>query len=232
MGSGMEAQLKCGICLEIFTDPYSLPCMHKFCKECIEGHLDRASSAACPLCANPTWRRQLAPDHTLAGVVNVYKASQQGGCSGGGGGSGAGSGSAAPVPAAVAASSGGGETWLESGHVWLGQRLRRFFDRDSVGDQVSDARCVKWLPADAANDEPALWHVQHDDGDEEDLEEHEMREAIAAHAAKRRFSMEWKVGGHPWIRERVRRYFHGHAVDATVERWLPKAAGRPSFRRR
>ncbi len=31
---------------------------------------------------------------------------------------------------------------------------------------------VAWLPAEG--DDPALWHVEHDDGDEEDLEEHEV----------------------------------------------------------
>ena len=36
---------------------------------------------------------------------------------------------------------------------------------------------TRYLPADG--EDPALWHVLHDDGDEEDLEEGELLEAIA-----------------------------------------------------
>ena len=36
---------------------------------------------------------------------------------------------------------------------------------------------TRYLPADG--EDPALWHVLHDDGDEEDLEQGELLEAIA-----------------------------------------------------
>ena len=36
--------------------------------------------------------------------------------------------------------------------------------------------------------EPALWHVLHDDGDEEDLEEFEMQEVLLARQAARSFA--------------------------------------------
>ena len=42
--------------------------------------------------------------------------------------------------------------------------MRRFFD-----EQPSDGHVSRWLPAAAG--EPALFHVLHDDGDEEDLDE-------------------------------------------------------------
>jgi hypothetical protein len=60
-------------------------------------------------------------------------------------------------------------TWQTSGHEWLRRRVCRFGVCGTV---------VKWSPAEA--DDFALWHVVHDDGDKEDLEEYEMVEALAA----------------------------------------------------
>ncbi len=58
----------------------------------------------------------------------------------------------------------------------MGQRIARRFGKTVVLGTVT-----KWLAADEATGEPALFHAVHDDGDEEDLEEDEAREALAAH---------------------------------------------------
>ena len=43
--------LKCGICLELFQDPRSLPCLHTFCRECIQRSLNEENrSLECPVC--------------------------------------------------------------------------------------------------------------------------------------------------------------------------------------
>ena len=63
------------------------------------------------------------------------------------------------------------EAWLDGGHKWIGQRLTRKFPTG-----LSSATVTKWLPA--AGRDAALWHVKHDDGDEEDLEEHEVEAAL------------------------------------------------------
>ena len=43
--------LKCGICLELFLDPRSLPCLHTFCRECIQRSLNEENhSLKCPVC--------------------------------------------------------------------------------------------------------------------------------------------------------------------------------------
>ena len=43
--------LKCGVCLELFQDPRSLPCLHTFCRECIQRSLnDENHSLKCPVC--------------------------------------------------------------------------------------------------------------------------------------------------------------------------------------
>ena len=49
----MEESLKCGICLDLFQDPRSLPCLHMytFCRECIQRSLNEENhSLKCPVC--------------------------------------------------------------------------------------------------------------------------------------------------------------------------------------
>ena len=67
--------------------------------------------------------------------------------------------------------------WQTAGHEWIGHRLLRVFERRSIGATVT-----RWAPEDG--DDPALWHVEHDDGDEEDLEHHEVEKALAAAYAR------------------------------------------------
>ena len=44
-------ELECGICLELFQDPRSLPCLHTFCRECIQRSLNETDhSLKCPVC--------------------------------------------------------------------------------------------------------------------------------------------------------------------------------------
>ena len=48
-----EVDLKCAVCLELFTEPKVLPCCHTFCKKCLEGILEKAEEKeklVCPQC--------------------------------------------------------------------------------------------------------------------------------------------------------------------------------------
>ena len=47
---GIEDDLKCGTCLELFRDPRSLPCLHTFCLECIKRTINGNNTFKCPLC--------------------------------------------------------------------------------------------------------------------------------------------------------------------------------------
>ncbi|XP_068579428.1 E3 ubiquitin-protein ligase TRIM39-like [Cebidichthys violaceus] len=44
-----EDQFLCSICLDVFTDPVTIPCGHNFCKTCITQHLDNVRYQ-CPNC--------------------------------------------------------------------------------------------------------------------------------------------------------------------------------------
>ncbi|XP_047431897.1 zinc-binding protein A33-like [Mugil cephalus] len=45
-----EDQVRCSICLDVFTDPVSTSCGHNFCKHCITQHWDTTDIYKCPLC--------------------------------------------------------------------------------------------------------------------------------------------------------------------------------------
>jgi len=68
--------------------------------------------------------------------------------------------------------------WVESGHRWIGQRITRDF-----GEYGTNTGIIKaWVPAgEDTSIEPALWHVEYDDGDDEDLEAHEVHAALELH---------------------------------------------------
>ncbi|TKS90465.1 Nuclear factor 7, ovary [Collichthys lucidus] len=45
-----EDQLLCGICLDVFTAPVTLPCGHNFCRNCITQHWSTRVQCQCPSC--------------------------------------------------------------------------------------------------------------------------------------------------------------------------------------
>eukprot|EP00965_Chrysotila_dentata_P192973 6175472-Pleurochrysis_carterae.AAC.4 len=67
----------------------------------------------------------------------------------------------------------GTEDWLTEGHEWLGKRVARTF-----GEGIAVGTIVGWLPENEAEGDPALFHVLHDDLDEEDLEGYEVEAAF------------------------------------------------------
>ena len=53
LAKNLEKELECAVCLEQFKDPKVLPCLHSFCKICLEGLVDRKRNAwklICPSC--------------------------------------------------------------------------------------------------------------------------------------------------------------------------------------
>lgn len=68
------------------------------------------------------------------------------------------------------------ESWLDEGHEWLGKRVARPFGKT----KVFLGKITKWIPPDPEAGDGPLFHVVHDDGDEEDLEDFEARFLLPA----------------------------------------------------
>ncbi|XP_030282094.1 E3 ubiquitin-protein ligase TRIM21-like [Sparus aurata] len=52
-----EDQFLCSICLDVFTDPVTIPCGHNFCKTCITQHWDINVPCQCPNCKTTFYTR-------------------------------------------------------------------------------------------------------------------------------------------------------------------------------
>ncbi|XP_074479447.1 E3 ubiquitin-protein ligase TRIM39-like [Sebastes fasciatus] len=73
----LEEQFQCCICLDIYTDPASIPCGHNFCLDCIDGFWDTKTKYECPLCKETFRKRpQLRINHGYAEIIDIYKRSQ------------------------------------------------------------------------------------------------------------------------------------------------------------
>ncbi|XP_074490141.1 uncharacterized protein LOC141766864 [Sebastes fasciatus] len=62
-----EDQFLCSICLDVFTDPVTIPCGHNFCKTCITQHWD--IKVQCPNCKEVFNNRPELRVNTLISVV-------------------------------------------------------------------------------------------------------------------------------------------------------------------
>ena len=65
------------------------------------------------------------------------------------------------------------DDWQRTGSEWVGKQVTREFQGTFATGTVT-----KWLPAGPGPEDFAMWHVVHQDGDEEDLEEREVIQAI------------------------------------------------------
>ena len=75
----LEEQLTCAICLDLYTNPKTLPCLHSFCQKCLEGlPLDPQGDnyfISCPTCRHRTQLPQPtgAADFPAAFQINNLK---------------------------------------------------------------------------------------------------------------------------------------------------------------
>ena len=113
-----------------------------------------------------------------------------------------------------------------AGREWVGKAAVRVFGGVRVGGVVT-----QWLPG--RRGAPSLWHMVHDDGDEEDLDEAEAREALslalalqgtpatAAAPAGRKPAPKWSWSTeHAWVGKRVVRVFDGEPTGGVIAKWL------------
>ncbi|KAF7706560.1 E3 ubiquitin-protein ligase TRIM39-like [Silurus meridionalis] len=69
-----EEQLLCPICLDVFTDPFTTPCGHNFCKSCLTQCWEKSQDLYCPLCKEKiTKKPKLKINTTLREVADHFK---------------------------------------------------------------------------------------------------------------------------------------------------------------
>ncbi|KAI4904110.1 hypothetical protein NFI96_028577, partial [Prochilodus magdalenae] len=73
-----EDQLRCSICLDVFTDPVTTPCGHNFCLVCLSECWDSSSHYQCRVCKMEfTQRPQLSVNTFISGLAAQFKKSVQ-----------------------------------------------------------------------------------------------------------------------------------------------------------
>ncbi|XP_074531304.1 zinc-binding protein A33 [Halichoeres trimaculatus] len=72
----LAQELTCPICLELFTDPVSLPCGHIYCLACLQTMGDGLDQHSCPECqAEYTESSALVRSFKMCSIIETYKAS-------------------------------------------------------------------------------------------------------------------------------------------------------------
>ena len=82
----IEEEITCSICGDLFTDPKTIPCLHTFCKQCIEKSIESnkkmASIVCCPLCRAPLPRDDMSSvptNFTINRLVEIFGKRKVGG---------------------------------------------------------------------------------------------------------------------------------------------------------
>ena len=71
--SDFEEEMKCSICISLFSDPFSVvPCGHNFCRDCVGKWLEKGDSLSCPLCKAEITVPFAVPNITLKRVIEKY----------------------------------------------------------------------------------------------------------------------------------------------------------------
>ncbi|XP_073673931.1 zinc-binding protein A33-like [Garra rufa] len=70
----MSEELKCSICLDVFTDPVSTPCGHNFCKSCLSQCWNNSQTYKCPFCKQTFNKKpELKINTALRQVAQLFK---------------------------------------------------------------------------------------------------------------------------------------------------------------
>ena len=63
-----DGDLECGICLSLLTDPVHTPCLHVFCRTCVQKALSRVTNRRCPIC------RAVVPEGSTRPINQIVEA--------------------------------------------------------------------------------------------------------------------------------------------------------------
>ncbi|XP_037118550.1 E3 ubiquitin-protein ligase TRIM58 isoform X1 [Syngnathus acus] len=73
-GNLSEEQVHCSICLDVFTNPVSIPCGHNFCQTCILGYWKSSPLYQCPMCKKSFYKRpDLSVNTVLREIAEQFK---------------------------------------------------------------------------------------------------------------------------------------------------------------
>ncbi|XP_068163773.1 E3 ubiquitin-protein ligase TRIM39 isoform X2 [Antennarius striatus] len=73
-GNLSEEQVHCSICLDVFTNPVSIPCGHNFCQSCIVGYWKTSVLYQCPMCKKSFYKRpDLSVNTVLREIAEQFK---------------------------------------------------------------------------------------------------------------------------------------------------------------
>nr|XP_006002470.1 PREDICTED: tripartite motif-containing protein 35-like [Latimeria chalumnae] len=70
---GLEDEMTCSVCQELFKDPVVTKCGHNFCRECVCEYWKGNEIPACPICGADSAISDLITNHTLRNIVDTYK---------------------------------------------------------------------------------------------------------------------------------------------------------------
>ncbi|KAG7496326.1 E3 ubiquitin-protein ligase TRIM39-like isoform X1 [Solea senegalensis] len=73
-GNLSEEQVHCSICLDVFTNPVSIPCGHNFCQTCILGYWKTSPLFQCPMCKKSFHKRpDISVNTVLREIAEQFK---------------------------------------------------------------------------------------------------------------------------------------------------------------
>ena len=73
----IRKEITCTICEDLFTEPVTIPCLHTFCKHCIERSQPATDSLVyCPVCRKPSC--EILSNDTISRIVEVVKQKEDG----------------------------------------------------------------------------------------------------------------------------------------------------------
>ncbi|KAM9425709.1 uncharacterized protein KZ484_012476 [Pholidichthys leucotaenia] len=73
-GNLSEEQVHCSICLDVFTNPVSIPCGHNFCQSCILGYWKTSPLYQCPMCKKSFHKRpDISVNTVLREIAEQFK---------------------------------------------------------------------------------------------------------------------------------------------------------------
>ncbi|XP_064414249.1 E3 ubiquitin-protein ligase TRIM39-like [Latimeria chalumnae] len=70
---GLEDEMSCSVCQELFKDPVTLRCGHNFCRECLCEYWKEKISQLCPICRADSAITDLKTNYTLRNIVEMHK---------------------------------------------------------------------------------------------------------------------------------------------------------------